>query len=111
MIPACSAPINTPTSVNGDERQTKLQHYLSFGQWSILIIACLNINPRSVTFAKLFYVDDEDKRQESALFYHRNNIAKAMKTLAKKNIQSVSMLMLQKYIRKCLNNQKHQVEN
>lgn len=37
-----------------------------------------------------------DKRQESALFYHRNNIAKAMKTLAKKNIQSVSMLMLQK---------------
>lgn len=37
------------------------------------------------------------KRQESALFYHRNNIAKAMETLAKKNIQSVSMLMLQKY--------------
>lgn len=46
-------------------------------------IACLNINPRSVTFAKLFYVDDKDKRQESALFYHRNDIAKAMKNSRK----------------------------
>lgn len=43
----------------------------------ILIIACLNINPRSVTFAKLFYVDDKDKRQESALFYHRNKHCKS----------------------------------
>lgn len=40
----------------------------------------------------------KDKRQESALFYSSViTLQKQWKTLAKKNIQSVSMLMLQKY--------------
>jgi len=38
VIPACSAPVNTPTSVNGEEEQTKLQHYLCLTQWLVFKI-------------------------------------------------------------------------